>query len=84
VEAENRRWRVARVTPTERLRSVVHQELVLHELSKGDIEFDLPVRWDTQDFEPSPMRNFTVPQNLETFENEALKDVFAIYGYRRS
>ena len=84
VEAENRRWRVVRVTPTERLRSVVHQELVLHEIVKGDIEFQLPIRLDDlRDFEPSPGRNFTVPQNLEAFENEAIKDVFGIYGYNK-
>lgn len=82
VEAENRRWRVVKVTPTERLRSVVHQELQLHEIVKGDIEFQIPIRLDDlRNFEPSPGRNFTVPQNLESFELEAIKDVFGIYGY---
>lgn len=82
VEAENRRWRVIRVTPTERLRSVVHQELVLHEIAKGDIEFQLLVRVeDLRDFEPSPGRNFTNPQNLDGFESEAIKNAFAVYGY---
>jgi len=82
VEAENRRWRVVRVTPTERLRSVVHQELTLHEIAKGDIEFQLPTRvGDLRDFEPSPGRNFTNPQNLDGFESEAIKDAFAVYGY---
>jgi hypothetical protein len=82
VETENRRWRVVRVTPTERLRSVVHQELVLHEIAKGDIEFQLPTRvGDLRDFEPSPGRNFTNPQNLESFESEAIKHAFAVYGY---
>ena len=84
VEAENRRWRVMAVTPTERLRSVVHQELRLHEIVKGDIEFQLPIRLDNlRDFEPSPGRNFTNPQNLENFEQEAIKNAFAVYGYRR-
>lgn len=81
VEAENRRWRVVRVTQTERLRSVVHQELVLHEIAQGDIEFQLPIRQALEDFEPSPGRNFTNPQNLEGFEAEAIKDAFAVYGY---
>ena len=82
VETENRRWRVVRVTPTERLRSVVHQELVLHEIAKGDIEFQLPIRVENlRDFEPSPGRNFTNPQNLESFESEAIKHAFGVYGY---
>lgn len=82
VEAENRRWRVVRVPTTERLRAVVRQEPVLHEIAKNDIEFKLPIRLeDLTDFEPSPMRNFTNPHNLEGFEEEAIKDVFAVYGY---
>jgi hypothetical protein len=84
VEAENIRWRVVQVTATERLRSVVHQELRLHEIVKGDIEFQLPVRIaDLRNFEPSPGRNYTDPQNLESFEQEAIKNVFGIYGYGR-
>lgn len=82
VETENRRWRVVKVSTTERLRSVVHQELVLHEIARGDIEFQLPIRKeDLRNFEPSPGRNFTNPQNLESFEQEAIKHVFGIYGY---
>jgi len=84
VEAENRRWRVVQVSQTERLRNVVHQELRLHEIVKGDIEFQLPIRLDNlRDFEPSPGRNFTNPQNLESFELEAVKNAFAVYGYGR-
>ena len=82
VEAENKRWRVVQVNQTERLRNVVHQEIRIHELSRGDIEFQLPIRLDDlRNFEPSPMRNFTNPQNLEGFEDEAIKNVFGIYGY---
>lgn len=82
IEAENRRWRVVTVTSTERLRSVVHQELRLHEITKGDIEFQLPIKVeDLRDFEPSPSRNFTNPQNLDAFESEAIKNTFAVYGY---
>lgn len=85
VETENRRWRVVRVTPTERLRSVVHQELVLHEIAKGDVEFQLPIHVeDLRDFEPSPGRNFTNPQSLESFESAAIKHVFGVYGYGNS
>jgi hypothetical protein len=82
VEAENKRWRVVRVTPTERLRSVVHQELVLHAIPLGDIEYKIPIRIeDLRNFEPSPMRNFVNPHSLENFEAAALHHVRYIYGY---
>jgi hypothetical protein len=84
VEPENRRWRVVRVNQTERLRSTVHQELFLHEITKGDVEFQLPIRVDDlREFEPSPARNFTNPQNLEAFESEAVNHVFSVYGFPR-
>jgi hypothetical protein len=82
VEAENTRWRVVRVTSTERLRSVVHQELVLHAINIGDIEYQLPIRIDNlRDFEPSPGRNFFNPQDLGGFEDEALRHALAVYGF---
>jgi len=82
VEAENKRWRVVKVSQTERLRHVVHQELQLHEIVKGDIEFQLPIQLDNlRNFEPSPGRNFTNPQNLENFELESIKNFLGIYGY---
>jgi hypothetical protein len=84
VEMENHRWRVVKVTTTERQRAVVHQELTLHEIVKGDIEFELPVNiQDLAALEPSAQRNFSNPQNLESATNE--EDILAIlkaYGYR--
>lgn len=84
VEVENRRWRVVRVTGTERLRAPVHQELTLHEIVKGDIEFELPVNiQDLPHLEPSAERNFSNPQNLESATSE--EDILATlkaYGYR--
>jgi len=83
IEAENRRWKVIQVNQTERLRSVVHQELAIHELVKGDIEFQLPINLKEalKDLEPSAPRNFTNPQNLESFEEESLASAKAVYGY---
>ena len=37
-----------------------------------------------KDLEPSPGRNFTNPQNLESFEKEAVKHAFGVYGYGNS
>ena len=81
VEMTNKRWRVVKVTPTERLRAVVHQEMVLHEIIKGDVEYQLPIRVENlRDFEPSPIRNFLNPQDLQAFETQAIHDIFAVYG----
>lgn len=63
VESENNRWRVISVSTTQRLRSIVHQELRLHQIIKGDIEYDLPVNVDLKNLSPSANRNFTNPSN---------------------
>jgi len=66
VESENRRWRIERVSSTRRLRVVLHQELVLHEIPGSDIEYLIPVNIDDLgDFEASPEREFTNPHDLE-------------------
>lgn len=84
VEAENVRWRVERVSETQRLRAVLHQELVLHAVPKGDIEFKLPINIDSlETLEASPKRNFTNPQNLEAHDDaEFWAATMAFYGYR--
>lgn len=65
VESENVRWRVISVSSTQRLRTVVHQELRLHQIPKGDVEYDLPVNVNLKDLSPSAARNFTNPANLK-------------------
>lgn len=50
---------------TQRLRSVLHQELTLHEIPRGDVEYDLPVNIDAKELRPSAERNFTNPHNVE-------------------
>jgi len=80
VESENKRWRVISVTPTQRLRANVRQELTIHEIPKGDIEYALPVKVDAQSLKPAAERNFTNPQNLD---EEDFSDIFAVYGHPR-
>ena len=82
VEPENRRWRVVQVSSTERLRATVHHELTLHEIVKGDIEFQLPIDpGNLRDLEPSPERNFSNPQNMEAFGDGDMLGVLKAYGY---
>ncbi len=80
IESENRRWRVLKVTPTQRLRATVRQELQLHEIPKGDIEYNLPVNVNSKDLQPSAERNFTNPQNIDGTD---YSDIFAVYGHPR-
>ena len=82
VEAENRRWRVLGVTPTQRLRSTVRQELRLHEIPKGDIEFELPLSLsNVQNLQPSAERNYTNPQNIE--QDGDFSNIIAFFGKTR-
>lgn len=81
VEVENVRWRVESMTPTQRLRSVVHQELVLKEVEKGDIEYKLPINIDDlRSLIPASERNFTNPQHSDGFAD--LDNLLAVYGYQ--
>ena len=81
VESENRRWRVVSVAGTQRLRAVVRQELQRHEITRGGIEYELPVRVDLRSTVPSSERNFTNPQNVE---NDAdYSDILAVFGHPR-
>ncbi len=81
IESENYRWRVASVGFTQRLRSVVHQELVLKEIARGDVEYKLPVNVNSlRTLSPSAERNFTNPHHTDG--HSELKDILAVYGYK--
>lgn len=81
VESENVRWRVVNVRATERLRTPVHQELTLHRIPIGDVEYDLPINVDVQNLKPVDERNFTNPSNIE--EEGDYSEILATYGYPR-
>lgn len=81
VETENLRWKVISVSNTERLRSAVHQELKLHSIPKGDIEYNLPLNVELQKLVTSADRNFTNPQNLE--EDGDYSDILSTFGHPR-
>jgi hypothetical protein len=73
IESENIRWRVVESTPSERLRSKIRHELVLHAIPKGDIEYALPIKLDSQTFQASDVRNFSNPTNLESAEDSSVR-----------
>jgi len=77
VESENRRWRVVSVGATERLRHKIHQELQLHEIPRGDIEFLLPLSKALLATRSASSRNFTGPKNID---GDDYSDLIATYG----
>jgi hypothetical protein len=82
VESENRRWRIEAVAPTERLRATLRQELTLVEISKGDVEFQLPINIDLTTMQPAASRNFTNRQSLNESDAD-VSDILAFYGVPR-
>lgn len=81
VEVENVRWKVDSMTPTQRLRSIVHQELVLTEVDKGDIEYKIPINIeDLKSLQPAAERNFTNPQHNDPISD--FTQILAVYGYQ--
>lgn len=81
VEAENKRWRVVRVTESQRLRAPVKQELVLRQIQENDIEYSLPLNTDEalKDIQPSPPRMFTSPTDLQGAIERQTPNIFANY-----
>jgi hypothetical protein len=81
VELENKRWRVVKVTTTERLRAVLHQELVIRRIQSTDAEYKVPVNLERalKDVQASPSRMFSNPHNLDAIIDERTPNVFAIY-----
>lgn len=80
IEAENVRHKVVSVTPTQRLRSVVRQELTLHEVPRGDVEYKLPIQVaDLESLEIADERNFTNPQHIDD-HHASIDDILAVYA----
>lgn len=82
VEGENNRWRVVQVNQTEQSRAPVHLSVQLHGIPKSDIEYaiELKLSQPLRDLALSPARNFTNPQNLESFDREEIPRIFSLYG----
>lgn len=81
VESENLRWRVISVRHTERLRTPVHQELTIHRIPVGDVEYDLPINVDVQNLQPADDRNFTNRSNIE--KDGGYDELFTLLGKAR-
>lgn len=81
IEAENNRWRIVSISSPQQLRSPIHQELQIHQVPKGDIEYriEFDIGEALKDMWLSPSRNYTNPSDLETFKDEEIPDIFSLY-----
>ncbi len=75
IEPENRRWRVSRVSQTERLRAPVKHTAFLAELQRSDIAFKIPIDEDLAELPTSEVRSFINPQCYDPGE-----DGLSLYG----
>lgn len=85
VEAENKRWRVVAVNQTEQSRSPIHLEVQLQEIPESDVEYAIPLVLDQalKDMWISPVRNFSNPQNLESYGESADDAFFGLFNTNR-
>ncbi len=81
IEAENLRWRIVKVTQTEKARARIHQELQIHRIPEKDIEFVIPLVLGTplKDLAISPERNFINASSLADFQQKNMPDIFNLY-----
>lgn len=81
VEGENIRWRVGKnITRTERHRHIVRQQAAISSIPLGDIEYDVPVNIDDpKAFQPTPIREFTNPRNMEQVDRDTYEGALRAY-----
>lgn len=83
VEAENIRWTIRSITPTQEQRTTVTQELQMSRIESTDIEYLIPVDLGVpmQDILYTPSRNYTNPSTLDTDQPDELDypGIFTLY-----
>jgi hypothetical protein len=82
IDSENRRFRVEKVTPGEHRRVPYEQDLMLHELPKVDVEYEIPLDIAALNgYDPDPdSRVRTIPASEEALSDEGLKDLLGAFG----
>jgi hypothetical protein len=75
VEAEDRRWRVEKVSFTEKHRAPIRQELVLSEIARDDVRYSVPITADVlmDHVGEKAMRR---PMDIQFNEEEPVGDMF--------
>ena len=75
VEAEDRRWRVEKVSYTEKHRAQIRQELVLSEIAKDDVRHSVPITADVL-MEHVDEKAMKRPMDIQFSEDEPVGDMF--------
>jgi hypothetical protein len=75
VEAEDRRWRVERVSFTEKHRAKIRQELVLSEIPKDDVRFSVPINADLL-MDHVGEKAMKRPMDIQFNDDEPVGDMF--------
>lgn len=74
IDADGRRWRVINVGRSEKLWSLTHQTIVVRELSRDQVEYDIDIDssdWAIDPFKASPARQHIAATDIDSYYKRA-------------
>ena len=71
IDADGRRWRVTKIQRSEKLWSLTHQQVVVRELSRDQVDYDVPVTWDINPFSANPPRQHIAAVDIDSYFKRA-------------
>lgn len=72
VEIRGKRWRVDRIDETDARTALVYQLVTMHELSKDQIEYDIPIRgWNVNSLTAGPLRRYLQATDIDSYYAQA-------------
>lgn len=82
IDSENNRYRVEKVTKGEHRKAPYEQDLLLHQMPPGDIEYQIPLDVGSlSSYDPDPDgRIRTIPTSDETMSDADLKSLIGMFG----
>lgn len=68
IDADGKRWRVVAIRRSEKLWSLTRQTVQLREISKDQVDYDVPISsWDVSQLTSSPLRQFIRANDIDSF-----------------
>ena len=68
IDADGKRWRVIGVRKSEKLWALTRQTVQVRELSKDQVEFDIPINsWEIDQLNASPLRQYIKANDIDSF-----------------
>jgi len=72
VDSDGRRWRAVAVRKSEKLWALTRQTVLLREITKDQVEFDIAITgWDVDSFTASPARQFIRATDIDSYKYAA-------------